>query len=84
LSFSAGVIHVTTGMGEFNYRVVKVRHTSDPLPEPLQLLVVAAIAATWARARWGGRQVWIVGVPVLLAGLWGTVEAMAMALPNLS
>jgi len=147
------LINVTTGMGEFNYRVVKVRHTGEPLPEPLpagrsrltlvtaegkgwrtswapnevvyvdalldgdpqaglprtsltlpiaekpmqgdpaaliplllwlQLLVVAAIAATWARARWGGRQVWIVGLPVLLAGLWGAAEAMAMALPNLS
>lgn len=147
------IIHVTTGMGEFNYRVVGVRHSNDPLPESLpagrsrltlvtaegkgwrtgwapnevvyvdalidgdpqaglprtptpistaekpmqgdpaaliplllwlQLLVAAAIVATWARTRWGGTQVWIVGVPVLLAGLWGVVEAMTMVLPNLS
>jgi sortase A len=50
----------------------------------LQLLVVAAIAAIWARVRWGGAQTWLVAGPVLLAALWGIASSAAILLPNLS
>ncbi|MEV4517401.1 sortase [Dactylosporangium sp. NPDC049525] len=55
-----------------------------PLVFWLQLFVFAALATTWARQRWGGLQTWFVGVPILLACLWGTVETLAEFLPNLS
>lgn len=55
-----------------------------PLVFWLQLFVFAALGTTWARQRWGGPQTWFVGVPVLLACLWGTVETLALFLPNLS
>ena len=48
-----------------------------------QALVLAAIALTWARLRWGARQAWLVGVPTL--GLLGLAVAneVARLLPNL-
>jgi sortase A len=48
-----------------------------------QALVLAAIALTWARLRWGSRQAWLVGVPTL--GLLGLAVAneIARLLPNL-
>jgi sortase A len=55
-----------------------------PLVLWLQLLAVAAIATIWARARWGGRQTYVVALPVVLAGVWGALTAMAQLLPNLS
>jgi sortase A len=55
-----------------------------PLILWLWVLVAAALTATWARARWGGAQVWVVGVPVLLAGLWGVLENLTQLLPNLA
>lgn len=55
-----------------------------PLVFWLQLFVFAALALTWARQRWGGLQSWFVGLPVLLACLWGTVETLSLFLPNLS
>jgi sortase A len=55
-----------------------------PLVFWLQLFVAAALATTWARLRWGGLQTWFVGLPVLLACLWGTAETLAEFLPNLS
>jgi sortase A len=74
------------------------RPTSVPVPEKamqadpdalvplvfwLQAFLAAALATTWARARWGGLQSWFVGLPVLFACLWGTVETLAQFLPNL-
>jgi sortase A len=55
-----------------------------PLVLWLQLLVVTAIAALWARARWGGPQTWLVAVPILLAGVWGAAASMSVMLPNLA
>jgi hypothetical protein len=55
-----------------------------PLVLWLQLLGLGAGGVTVARLRWGGRQVWLTGLPVLLAGLWGVAESMAQLLPNLS
>jgi sortase A len=48
-----------------------------------QALVLAAIALTWARLRWGVRQAWLVGVPTL--GFLGLAVAneIARLLPNL-
>jgi len=54
-----------------------------PLVLWLQLLAVTAVFALWARARWGGRQTWLTGVPVLLLALWGAIESAGQLLPNL-
>jgi hypothetical protein len=53
-----------------------------PLVLWLQVLALSAALLTVARTRWGGVQTWFVGVPVLLAGLWGVAESMAQFLPN--
>jgi sortase A len=49
----------------------------------LQLLLVAALAVVWAATRWGQRQAWTVGVPVLLAVGWVASLAFTRLLPNL-
>lgn len=54
-----------------------------PLVLWLQLLASAAAAVVVARLRWGGAQAWFVGVPVILACLWGFAGSMAQLLPNL-
>ncbi|MFI7209876.1 sortase domain-containing protein [Micromonospora maritima] len=48
-----------------------------------QALLVAALALTWLRARWGRWQSWIVGVPVLLALGVATADQAVRLLPNL-
>jgi sortase A len=55
----------------------------DALVLWLQLLVVVVIVVTWARVRWGGWQVWLVGAPVVLAVAWTVTETSAQLLPNL-
>lgn len=46
-------------------------------------LLLAAVALTWARSRWGGRQAWVAGVPVLgLAGL-AVADQLGRLLPNM-
>lgn len=47
-----------------------------------QALVLAAIAVTWLRIRWGGRQAWLVGSPVLLALGLAVADTAARLLPN--
>jgi sortase A len=48
----------------------------------LQGLVAASAAVVWLWSRWGHRQTWLVGAPVLLGILWGlSTEAMRL-LPN--
>jgi hypothetical protein len=47
-----------------------------------QALVLAAIAVTWLRVRWGGRQAWLVGSPVLLALGLAVADTAARLLPN--
>jgi hypothetical protein len=44
---------------------------------------VAAFGGTWAARRWGTRQTWIVGVPAILAALWGVTDSLGQLLPNL-
>lgn len=50
----------------------------------LPLLIIGAVAAVWAQDRWGRWQTWIVGVPVILAGLWGVSQTAVQLLPNLT
>ncbi|GAA1949234.1 sortase [Catenulispora subtropica] len=47
-----------------------------------QALVLAAIAVTWLRGRWGGRQAWLVGSPLLLALGLAVADTAARLLPN--
>lgn len=49
----------------------------------LQALLVAVVAVTWAFRRWGRRQTWIAGVPVLTAIVIALSGAATELLPNL-
>lgn len=49
-----------------------------------QALLVAALGITYLRVRWGGRQAWVVGVPVLAAVGIGFGSAVSLLLPNLT
>jgi sortase A len=49
----------------------------------LQLLLIAVVAIVWARAKWGAWQPWLIGVPIVLAALWGASSAAWPLLPNL-
>jgi len=49
----------------------------------LQQLVIVVGAFVWARRRWGPWQTWIVGVPLLIAVLWGAASTFSRLLPNL-
>ncbi|MBC7372409.1 MAG: sortase [Frankiales bacterium] len=48
-----------------------------------QGLVLAACGVAWARARWGLRQAWVVGVPLLAAFGLAVAHESAQLLPNL-
>jgi len=50
----------------------------------LELLLVTVGAAVLARTRWGRRPAWLVGLPAVLAVLWGTTSAAMLLLPNLT
>jgi sortase A len=54
-----------------------------PLAFWLELLLAVVVAAVWGRARWGTWQVWLVGLPVLVAVLAGLTATAARLLPNL-
>jgi sortase A len=49
----------------------------------LQLLLVTAVAVSWARWNWGGWQAWLAGTPVILAVLWAVAGTAFQLLPNL-
>jgi sortase A len=49
----------------------------------LQLLFLASFALAWSSMRWGRWQLWIVGVPAVVAVLWGVSGQFAALLPNL-
>ena len=61
------------------------RDTSQlyPLVLWLQLLLIGVVGIVVGRAKWGTWQSWIVGVPVVLAALWGASNAAWVLLPNL-
>ena len=48
------------------------------------LLFAAVMAVFWAVARWGRWQAWLVGMPIVLATLWGFSQALFQLLPNLT
>jgi LPXTG-site transpeptidase (sortase) family protein len=48
-----------------------------------QALLLVALAVTWARSRWGRTQVWLTGMPVLLALGVALSNHVACLLPNL-
>ncbi|MDQ1733071.1 MAG: sortase [Pseudonocardiales bacterium] len=48
-----------------------------------QALLLAMVAVVWAKARWGIGQAWLVGLPLILAVLWGATGNVLMLLPNL-
>jgi sortase A len=54
-----------------------------PLVLWLQALVLVAVGVVWGRRRWGGWKTWLVGMPLLLAVLWGATESAMLLLPNL-
>jgi sortase A len=54
-----------------------------PLVFCLQLLLITAVLIVWARLRWGGWQTWMVGLPVLVAVLWGATNTAFALVPNL-
>jgi sortase A len=49
----------------------------------LPVLALGALAVVWGMDRWGRWQTWLVGVPVILAGLWGVSQTAVQLLPNL-
>lgn len=55
----------------------------NPLVLWIECLVGAVVLATWARVRWGGWQVWLVGAPPVLALMWVVTETADRLLPNL-
>lgn len=61
---------------------------SDPsalLPLVLWLLGLLAAGSfvVWGSLRWGGPQTWLIGVPLVLATVWGCCDSVALLLPNL-
>jgi sortase A len=54
-----------------------------PLIFWLEAMIVAAGALLWSWFRWGRPQTWMVGVPILIALLWGAGTVFERLLPNL-
>jgi sortase A len=49
----------------------------------LELLVAVVVGVTWAQARWGRWESWLVGAPALLALLWLVTGVAFRMMPNL-
>jgi sortase A len=49
----------------------------------LELLLLGGVGLVIARSRWGSWQGWIVGVPIIVAALWGATQSAALLAPNL-
>lgn len=54
-----------------------------PLVLWLQALVLVAVGCAWGRGRWGRWQIWLVGLPLVLAVMWGATDCALELLPNL-
>jgi len=54
-----------------------------PLALALPLLIAIAALVVWAWFRWGRWQTWLLGLPLVLAGLWLASESAIRLLPNL-
>lgn len=46
-------------------------------------LAAASAAAAWSWVRWGRRQTWLVGLPLVIGLLWGAADTLMQFLPNL-
>jgi len=59
--------------------------TSSWLPVMLwsQALLLCVVVVTWARLKWGRRQAWLAGAPLILALSYGLSTAAVQLLPNL-
>lgn len=55
-----------------------------PLVLWIPLLLILILATVWAALRWGAWQAWLVGAPLVAAGLWGISETAVQLLPNLT
>lgn len=80
--------------GDPGGRLTSVPKTEAPLQPDvggaLYLLVlwlpglgIAVVGTGWIYQKWGRWQSWLVGVPVILAGLWGVSQSAVQLLPNL-
>jgi hypothetical protein len=49
----------------------------------LGAMLVAVVAGSVARVRWGLRQTLVVGLPLIVASAWGVAETATHLLPNL-
>lgn len=54
-----------------------------PLVFWLQGLLAAVLLAVWAATKWGRRQAWIIGLPLVVGALWGVSGQVMLLLPNL-
>lgn len=54
-----------------------------PLVLWLQGLLVVTIGLVWARLRWGVWQAWLLGIPLVIAMLWGASSTAMLLIPNL-
>ena len=54
-----------------------------PLVLWLQALVLLVALVVWVRVRWGGRQAWVVGLPLLALVLWLATDSASQLFPNL-
>jgi sortase A len=48
----------------------------------LQVLLVVCVAVVWSWSRWGRRQTWLIGLPLVLAVLWAVADSAMRLLPN--
>jgi sortase A len=55
-----------------------------PLVLWLQALVLLTAGLVYARTKWSLWQLWLVGLPVAVAVLWGSTSAALLLLPNLA
>jgi chromate transport protein ChrA len=46
-------------------------------------LLIAIVALSWTRVRWGLRPTLLIGMPVVVATVWGVTETVSQLLPNL-
>jgi sortase A len=49
----------------------------------LQLLLLVSLTLVWTKVRWGTWQTWIVGIPLVVAALWGITSNVMLLIPNL-
>jgi len=68
---------------ESQLAVDKSEHVFIQLILCLQLAIVLAVGFAWGWNRWDRRKLWLGGVPVFVAVLWGLSSTASQLLPNL-